>query len=733
MSNITGSSIYIKEEGASGSWFFKVDNVLTYTKCNFPISIFNGNTATTCMVQFETDLTVTSGNHFFDLKTQKIRIEGNNKKIKALQITTSFSVKGLFNNYFLIYGVEQGHNDIEIKDLEYFNPGNLTLSEGHGYFTQPSFGINVLRNKFSNLINNGNINNNYCSGIFGNSSFRSSQIEVKKCINRGTVGGNNYCGGIFGPNSLRNNLSSTFTTSENYDSLIEDCINYGAINAVHSGGIFGRYCLKPFFYTCIKKCINFGDINGTNSGGICGYLTGGLVNYYKPNDDDILLEFTCCYNYGKINNLQSSGLLADFSNFYQTKKNIIFKISACYNYGQFSSQNSHERVAGIMSLNYVWDTAPLANKSKLIIENSYNVADLSVNNKAGGIISHLHTYDVRNSVEIKNCYSVTPGNTTNGIIYSSSHYTNWIVQDNNVTSTWDDTVAENTLLNFATANNNFNNYNIDNVDWIQVSPGVPYVLACFNQSIYENTYANKLPGDIIDPSTPPPMATYSLVGKNSNFINFDANDKTITISNDAPSGTFKVIIHQLANNTYNTMLVSINIIAICFGENTLLPIITENNQVKYNRIKDIKIGDVIMTEYHGPKKIKYIYHKKIQNVSNYQNKKKNKDKLYVLKKQDYPELIEDLVLTGGHPILVNLNFSCSEMLKKPDMFLRNFYRLETYKNKKSVDFDCDGVYNIYNVILENNNKYNKYPIRINGILTESCEEYLYNKLYKIMK
>ncbi len=733
MTIITAKNISIRE-GSSGAWEYKKGNDSNYTLIStYPITLENSNTSTqTCIVSFESNLTVISANHYFIIGSENIRIEGNNKIITTSNLNGDFTVYGLFQNGSFSGGIAQ--SNIEIKDMKYYNSINLQLQSNHGYFLQQGFGYSstggITGLKISNLINHGNINNNGCGGI---GPISHGSVEIKNCITYGQIYGQNEifgsCGGLFADYS--------FVAGD--EVWIENCLNYGNINSQNCGGIFGPTSFRINKKTTISKCINFGEINGISCGGIFAPFCVRHISTTTLYDDNIIFDCSDCINYGVINNYRCSGIFG-VENFkydtvgINTRVANKFKVTNCYNHGEFKNFGD---CCGIIGFGSFESPGAVSNYFELlIIQNSYNFSNI-LNSTQSGIISKLHqNVNINVLGKVKNCYSVTSGITENGIFVNEYSYPIGITfEDNNVTSTWNDAVAESTLLNFATQNNNFNNYNIDNVDWIQVSPGVPYVLACFNQSIYENTYANKLPGDIIDPSTPPPMATYSLVGKNSNFINFDPIEKTITILNGAPSGAFKVIIHQVQNNIYNniynTMLVSINIIAICFGENTLLPIITENKKVTYKRIKDIKIGEIMMTEYHGLKKIKYIYHKKIQNVSNYQNK--NKDKLYVLKKQDYPELIQDLVLTGGHPILVNLNFSFNEMLKNPDMFLRNFYRLETYKNKKAVDFDCDGVYDIYNVILENNNKYNKYPIRINGILTESCEEYLYNKLYKIMK
>jgi hypothetical protein len=536
----------------------------------------------------------------------------------------------------------------------------------------------------------------------------------------GNIGGVG-CGGIFASNFLVNNQGI---------SSVENSINFGEINSAQSGGIIAGQSFEIGNFVKVSKCINFGNINGSFSAGIVSEgikITATNIGYTGT-----LFELTDCYNVGNLNNNNTSGIVNKILSEYNVNNtNIFFKISNCYNIGTFGSFNN---VSGIVGRTAFEDVGKDINYDFLIIENCYNVSNI-LNVNQTGIFGLYNSGPWNIKLKIKNCYSVTNSNTQNAIHDSAqTNIGNLNLENNNTTTIWNDSIAESTLINIARLNNNYNNYNISPsvVAWIQTSPNTPYVLSSFNTSIFNSIYNNKLVGEIINANSPVPMATYSLVGKNSVKILYDELNNTILIENDAPVGTYKIIIHQvLPDSTYNTMLVTITVIAICFGDNTLLPIVVKNEnkcKIVYKKIQEISVGEYVMTEYHGPKKIKYIYHEKIQNVPNGENQKKLNNKLYLLKKEKFPELIEDLVLTGNHSILVKLNhLNIQAMTKNPEMYLRNYYRLETYKNKKAEDYFFDGVFNIYNVILENNNKYVKYPIRINGILSESCEEYIYHK------
>lgn len=720
LTEITSNLIYFYE-GTSGAWNYSFDDQNWIPITSYPVKINNANTLNYCIVHFKSELTRISSNHYFIFGTEKIRVEGGNNRIIPIDIDSNgFNVIGLFQNGT---STIPGHSDIEIKDLISYNYTNITMTPEHGYFLQNHFGKSAINIKISNLINYGNINNNFCGGIGGANICLNGGIQVNNCVNYGNVGTSNDnvgCGGIFASNFLINNQAS---------SSVENCINFGEINSTQSGGIFARS-----FYignsVIVSKCINFGNINGQFSAGIIS--SGIRIELSTISYTGILFELTNCYNVGNLNTNNTSGIINHMLSEYNVNNtNIFFKISNCYNTGTFGSFNN---VSGIVGRIFE-EMSKDINYDFLIIENCYNLSNI-LNVNQTGILGLYNTGPLNIKLKIKNCYSVTNSNTQNAIHNSAqTNIGNLNLENNNTTTLWDDSVAQITLINIARQNNNFNNYNISPsvITWIQTSPSTPYILSCFNTSIYDSIYNNKLVGEIIYANGPVPMATYSLVGKNSEKITFDEINNFIQIESDAPVGTYKIIIHQvLPDSTYNTMLVTITVIAICFGENTLLPIVVKNDENKckiiYKRIQEISVGEFIMTEYHGPKKIKYIYKEKIQNVQNHENQNKLNNKLYVLKKEQFPALIEDLVLTGNHPILVKLNnLNMLEMSKNPEKYLRNYYRLETYKNKKAEDYNIDGIFNIYNVILENNNKYVKYPIRINGILSESCEEYNYHK------
>jgi hypothetical protein len=115
--------------------------------------------------------------------------------------------------------------------------------------------------------------------------------------------------------------------------------------------------------------------------------------------------------------------------------------------------------------------------------------------------------------------------------------------------------------------------------------------------------------------------------------------------------------------------------------------------------------------------------------------KRIKDQLYICKKEDYPELIEDLIITGSHSILVdNLTF---KELEETFRQLKNIYvtdnkyRLMAYIDERSKVYPKRGYHTIYHLALENDYYYGNYGIYANGLLVESCNEYYLKELSKM--
>jgi len=156
----------------------------------------------------------------------------------------------------------------------------------------------------------------------------------------------------------------------------------------------------------------------------------------------------------------------------------------------------------------------------------------------------------------------------------------------------------------------------------------------------------------------------------------------------------------------------------CFKEGS--KILTDKG---YKLIEDLRKGDLVKTLKHDYLPIVLIGKSLIYNS---EDENRIKNRLYNLSKDKYPELTEDLVLTGCHSILMDILTKEQE-----DATLANYgaypitdgkVRLETYLDNKAVPYPLKGTFTIYHLALENENYFSNYGIWANGLLVESCSK-----------
>jgi surface protein len=161
----------------------------------------------------------------------------------------------------------------------------------------------------------------------------------------------------------------------------------------------------------------------------------------------------------------------------------------------------------------------------------------------------------------------------------------------------------------------------------------------------------------------------------------------------------------------------------CFKEGT--KILTKNG---YILVEDLKIGDLVLTYNHDYKKVVHIGTSKI---SHFELKKRVINNLYIYTKEKFSELIEDLVITGGHSILVDEFKNEEEKNKNKVSFnnsqpiVDNKYKLLSFVDENAATYEQPGIYNIYHFSLESEDEKQFFGIYANGLLVECCStEYL---------
>lgn len=169
----------------------------------------------------------------------------------------------------------------------------------------------------------------------------------------------------------------------------------------------------------------------------------------------------------------------------------------------------------------------------------------------------------------------------------------------------------------------------------------------------------------------------------------------------------------------------------CFKRNTKILIIDSvKNEEKYIPVQDLKVGDLVKTIYNygAYKPISHIkrsnYYYKDTNEQTHDNLKK---RLYICKPVDFPELFEDLVMTGAHSILVP-HLTDSERKYILEMYGRIYvtdgnYRLPVCIDTRASLYKEIDRTEIYNFALESEDVHTNYGVFANGLLVECATKY----------
>ena len=159
----------------------------------------------------------------------------------------------------------------------------------------------------------------------------------------------------------------------------------------------------------------------------------------------------------------------------------------------------------------------------------------------------------------------------------------------------------------------------------------------------------------------------------------------------------------------------------CFKEGT--KILCQIDGVDtYQPIETLKIGTLVKTSLDGYKKIELIGSGSIYNPGTHE---RTEDRLYKCSPDKYPELKEDLYITGQHSILVN-TLTDSQRAQTIKHLGKIFvtdkkYRLIACVDERAEPWANEGIYTIYHLALENENKQMNYGIYVNGgLLVETC-------------
>jgi hypothetical protein len=144
-------------------------------------------------------------------------------------------------------------------------------------------------------------------------------------------------------------------------------------------------------------------------------------------------------------------------------------------------------------------------------------------------------------------------------------------------------------------------------------------------------------------------------------------------------------------------------------------------------IQLLKKGDLIQTLNHGLLPVKFVGKRSFFNKL---TEERMNAHLYKLNKNDFPELFEDLFITGGHPLLIDEKNLDEETKKKlldmidygTPIITEGKYRVFALIHPKSELWNNEGDHEIFDIVLESDNPKKNYGIWVNGMLTESMDE-----------
>jgi len=156
----------------------------------------------------------------------------------------------------------------------------------------------------------------------------------------------------------------------------------------------------------------------------------------------------------------------------------------------------------------------------------------------------------------------------------------------------------------------------------------------------------------------------------------------------------------------------------CFNEGTKILCLNKNLEEEYILIENLRKGDLVKSYKHGYRKIDLIGKNPMIN-----NPEKFNECMYKMEKTEENGLIEDLIVTGGHAILVDDLGSYKEENDKllgSVQIIDDKYLLLSAVSKDFIKLENTNLYTYYHFILENNgNNDERFGVWANGVLTKT--------------
>ena len=146
-----------------------------------------------------------------------------------------------------------------------------------------------------------------------------------------------------------------------------------------------------------------------------------------------------------------------------------------------------------------------------------------------------------------------------------------------------------------------------------------------------------------------------------------------------------------------------------------------NGYETYRPIETLTPGTLVKTSRDGYKKVELIGKGTLRNPG---TNERIEDRLYKCSPANYPELKENLYITGAHSILVDslTTVQREETIRHlGQIFVTDRkYRLMACLDERAEPWNSEGLHPIWHLALENENVRMNYGVYANGLLVETC-------------
>jgi hypothetical protein len=286
----------------------------------------------------------------------------------------------------------------------------------------------------------------------------------------------------------------------------------------------------------------------------------------------------------------------------------------------------------------------------------------------------------------------------------------------NVSSIWSVTIYNN-IMYLCDRGVSFNTDRISKIDlstniavWNWVSVRDPTNALGYGDYLYVSSYFGNAAYKIdLTATTPSAVNIYSL---SAAHCPIQLNGYLYVLSYSGGIYQTNIVMPASASPTPSTPLP-------CFLENT--GILTDKG---LRPIQQLRKGDLVLTLRNGFLPIDMIGKKKIYHPA---SEDRLKEQLYKCTSNYFPEVLEDLIITGCHSILVDDFTSQEQKNKVLELYQKIYvtdakYRLPACIDERATVYENAGHYTIYHLALENEHYYSNYGIYANGLLVESCSK-----------